>query len=84
VIATDVVGISELVRDGENGVLVPPDDPEALAEALLRLRRDPQLAERLGSEARRTIERDHLPERTSGELRRWLLACADRDPRAGA
>jgi glycosyltransferase involved in cell wall biosynthesis len=80
VIATDVVGISELVRDGENGMLVPPDDPQALAEALLRVRRDPQLAERLGSAARRTIEREHLPERASEELRRWLHACAACDP----
>jgi glycosyltransferase involved in cell wall biosynthesis len=79
VIATDVVGISELVEDGKSGLLVPPDDPEALADAILRVRRDPGLAERLGSEARRTIEREHLPEHASEELRRWLLACARPD-----
>jgi glycosyltransferase involved in cell wall biosynthesis len=78
VIATDVVGIPELVRDGENGVLVPPDDPAALAEALVRVRRDPELAERLGREARRTIERDHFPDRASEQLREWLAECAGR------
>jgi glycosyltransferase involved in cell wall biosynthesis len=78
VIATDVVGIPELVRDGENGVLVPPDDPAALARALLRVRRDPALAERLGRQARRTIEREHFPERASENLRAWLAECAGR------
>ena len=72
VIATDVVGISELVSDGENGLLVPPDDPAALAEALVRLKRDPMLAARLGGEARRTIQAHHSAERCSLELREWL------------
>ena len=72
VVSTSVVGIPELVRHDENGLLVAPDDPRALAEALSRLRRDPALAARLGSEAARTIERDHHPERASEELRRWM------------
>ncbi|MEM8646961.1 MAG: glycosyltransferase, partial [Pseudomonadota bacterium] len=33
-LSTPVSGVPELVRDGENGILVPPDDPKALAEAL--------------------------------------------------
>ncbi len=85
VVSTSIVGIPELVRDGENGLLVPPDDPDALAEALSRLRRDSALAARLGRQASRTIEREHQPERASEELRRWL---ADRahvpTPRATA
>jgi glycosyltransferase involved in cell wall biosynthesis len=76
VVATDVVGIGELVRDGENGVLIPADDPAALARALVRLRRDPGLAERLGNEARRTIQTDHAAEHCSLKLREWLGECA--------
>lgn len=48
VVATPVGGTPELVVDGETGVLVPPRDPEALAEALRSLVADPQRARRLG------------------------------------
>lgn len=47
-LSTSVSAIPELVRDGETGVLVAPDDPAALAAALLRLMRDPGLRRRLG------------------------------------
>ncbi len=42
VVATDVSAIHELVIDGQTGVLVPPQDPPALARALQALMRDPQ------------------------------------------
>jgi glycosyltransferase involved in cell wall biosynthesis len=48
VVTTNVSGIPELVVDGVSGLLVPPDDPDATAAALLRLFADPQLAVRLG------------------------------------
>jgi glycosyltransferase involved in cell wall biosynthesis len=40
VICTDVGGLGEVVRDGETGFVVPPDDPGALAEAVVRYQRD--------------------------------------------
>lgn len=40
-------GIPEIIHDGENGLLVPPDAPGRLAEAILRVLQDPQLARRL-------------------------------------
>jgi glycosyltransferase involved in cell wall biosynthesis len=43
VVATQVGGNAELVREGETGVLVPPGDPVALAAALRRYLRDPAL-----------------------------------------
>ena len=52
VVASRVGGISEVVVDGETGLLIPPDDPSALAEALLRLLRDPHLCHKLGAAAR--------------------------------
>jgi glycosyltransferase involved in cell wall biosynthesis len=58
VVTTDVSGIPELVRDDANGLLVGPDDPEALAGALERLRQDPALRERLTSAARETVRED--------------------------
>lgn len=47
IVATHVGGNPEVVEDGENGLLVPPRDPEALARAVLTLRRDPALRERM-------------------------------------
>jgi glycosyltransferase involved in cell wall biosynthesis len=52
VVATRVGGVPEIVRDGIEGLLVPPGDPTALADALLTLLRDPGLRERMGSAGR--------------------------------
>lgn len=55
VVASDVGGNSELVVDGEVGLLVPPRDVGALAAALDRLLADPELRARLGAAARRRV-----------------------------
>ena len=68
VVTTDVSGIPELIRNGVNGLLIPPDDPEALAGALQRLFRDPLFAESLGSEAAKTISENFDGEQTTKEL----------------
>jgi glycosyltransferase involved in cell wall biosynthesis len=52
IVATAVGGVPELIRDGETGLLVPPRDPDALAGGLRRLLADPELARRLGQQAR--------------------------------
>jgi glycosyltransferase involved in cell wall biosynthesis len=49
VAATRVEGIPEVVRDGETGLLVPPEDAGALADAILALLRDRDLAARMGT-----------------------------------
>jgi glycosyltransferase involved in cell wall biosynthesis len=49
-------GIPDVVHDGENGLLVDPDDAGMLADALVRILSDQPLASRLGSAARRTGE----------------------------
>ncbi len=55
VVATAVSGIPELVEHEVNGLLVEPDDPHALADALLRLHDDPELTRRLTDNARETV-----------------------------
>jgi len=55
VVATSVGGVPELSRDGETGILVPPGDRVALAEALATLAADPELRARLGAAARQAI-----------------------------
>jgi len=49
VVATCVGGNPELVRDGEHGYIVPPGNPGALAEALLKLLKNPELGPEMGS-----------------------------------
>jgi glycosyltransferase involved in cell wall biosynthesis len=52
-IGTHVGGILEIIRDGETGLLVPPDDANALADAIMRLLEDRSLRNRLGTAAQR-------------------------------
>jgi glycosyltransferase involved in cell wall biosynthesis len=52
IVASDAGGIPEVVRDGITGLLVPPRDPAALAGAVVRVLKDPALAQRLGAAAR--------------------------------
>ena len=51
-VATEVGGVPELVEDGVTGFLVPPRDPDALAEALQKLIADPELRRRMGRAGR--------------------------------
>jgi alpha-maltose-1-phosphate synthase len=53
VVASRTGGIPEVVADGETGLLVPPDDPEALADALNTLLRDPERAWAMGQAGRK-------------------------------
>jgi glycosyltransferase involved in cell wall biosynthesis len=48
VVATPVGGIPEIVTDGESGLLVPVNEPEALSSAIARLAQDPSLRHSLG------------------------------------
>jgi len=52
VVATAVGGVPELIEDGETGILVPPRNPEALAQGILRLAKDASLRQRMGKAAR--------------------------------
>jgi glycosyltransferase involved in cell wall biosynthesis/peptidoglycan/xylan/chitin deacetylase (PgdA/CDA1 family) len=63
-IATSVGGNPEVVVDHWTGYLVAPDDPNALAERILKLLRDPQLRERMGRASRQRI----LAEFTVGKM----------------
>ena len=52
VVASDLPALREVIHDGETGLLIPPDDPKSLADALVKLARDPEIRERLATAAR--------------------------------
>ncbi len=56
IVTTDTTGCREVVEEGLNGLLVPPRDPAALADALERLSRDPAYCRLLGNAGRRRVE----------------------------
>jgi glycosyltransferase involved in cell wall biosynthesis len=57
-VATDVPGCREIARAGENALLVPPDDPAALAQALETLATDPALRGRFAAASRHLVLSD--------------------------
>jgi glycosyltransferase involved in cell wall biosynthesis len=67
-VATWVAGVPELIRDGIDGLLVAPADPEALANALERLMDDPALGARLGDSARLRVLESYNLSRNSARL----------------
>ena len=56
IVATTVAGIPELVKDGETGILVPPRDPQALADAIARSIESPDLREQYSRNAQRHVK----------------------------
>jgi glycosyltransferase involved in cell wall biosynthesis len=58
-VATRVSGSEDVIEDGVNGLLVPPEQPEALCEALRRMLRNPEEAARLGRAAQATVEQNY-------------------------
>ena len=69
VIAGQSGGLAEAVHDGETGLVVNPDDPEAVATALKRLLGDQLLARRLGQAGRKSIETYYNWDRVIRDLR---------------
>lgn len=63
VVATRVGGVPEVLREGETGLLVEPEDPVGLAEAVVRLLKDRPLMESMGKKGRRLVEKEYTTER---------------------
>jgi Glycosyltransferase len=84
VIATAIPGCVQIVRDGENGFLIPPKDPEALAKVIRVLLENPLLRTRLGTRGREIVEREftatRMAKRTLAVYHELLANC---DPLVG-
>jgi glycosyltransferase involved in cell wall biosynthesis len=78
VVATAVGGVPEQIRDGATGLLVPPEDPSAMAQAILRLHDDLALRDRLGAAAAAHVRSERTLERQAGGLHRAYLTALNR------
>ena len=67
-IASDVPGCREIARHGVNALLVPPDDPEALAHAIATLMNDPDIRIRFGRASRQIVVADFSSARIGDEI----------------
>ena len=70
IVATDVSGCRDVVRHGVNGLLVPPRDSHALADAILSLTDDPARRAAMGAEGRRRAETEFAAEHINRETLR--------------
>jgi phosphatidylinositol alpha-mannosyltransferase len=61
VIASEIAGYSDVVESGVDGILVPPGDPQRLAEELQRVHHEPERLRRMGEAARRSAQRYAWP-----------------------
>jgi glycosyltransferase involved in cell wall biosynthesis/GT2 family glycosyltransferase len=78
IISADVGGIAEWLRDEMNGLLVPREDPEALAHSIERCITDQQLVVRLRAGARRTFDRHFTLGKFAANFGRLLMDAAPR------
>ena len=62
VIATRVEGVEETITDGIDGLLVPPEDSDELARAIIRLLKDPESQKKFGAAARTRVLQHHTTE----------------------
>lgn len=76
-IASKVDAIPEVVRSGSNGLLIEPGDPGQIADALLRLVRDPNARRTLGENGRRTVLKSFLLETHVKRLKRMYQELRD-------
>lgn len=78
VISTDISGIPEVVETGVNGLVIPPEDPGALASSIAQLIGDPGLCARLGKAGRATVMHRFSNDANLALLRDLLLRAAGR------
>jgi glycosyltransferase involved in cell wall biosynthesis len=74
-VATKVEGVDEVLVEGEHGLVVPVENPEALAKAILQLLRDPEARSRMGAAARLHVSENYTVDRMCGQYLDLMLSC---------
>ncbi len=75
IVATDVGGNKELISHRESGFIVPPEDPDILADSIVSLINDNKLAGKMGNLARKRAEKNFSLERTIDQLEKIFINC---------
>jgi len=78
VICSRVKGQVDVIRDGKTGILVPQGDPDALRDAINYLWNNPEVAEKMGQEARTYIEENHTLEQWVDAIKGALQTAIDK------
>ena len=79
VVATRVEGVDEVITDGENGLLIAPEDAAGLAEALLRLLEDTQLRGKLSRAGQDCVRAQYTVDTMCAQYARWLIPAFQED-----
>ncbi len=82
IVSTSTGGVELLVKEGDNGMIVPTDDREALAGALVALASDPEMIQRMGSASKERIglfSMDRMIDRTLSLYQRCAIARENRN-----
>ena len=76
VVASRIGGLPEIVRPGENGILVPPKDPRKLAQAIIQMAQSQSERDRLGENGREMVQREFDPVQLTREVEQVFLNVA--------
>ena len=74
IIATNIDGITEQITNEENGILVPPRDPDALAKAVIRVLADKEGGKTMGLAAREKVEQEFSVEKMVAETEKIYMS----------
>ncbi len=70
IVGTDIIGIRDVVANEKTGLLVPPNDPQALSRALIRILQSQSLSKMLSANAQRYVHEKH-------DTRKWIKSYED-------
>ena len=74
IVATNITGITEQITTEENGILVPPKDPDALAKAVIRILADRECGKTMGLAARKKVEQEFSVEKMVSETEKVYMS----------
>ena len=78
IVATNAGGVPEIIKDGKSGILVPPQEPEQLAQAIILLLKNRGRAEQMGLAGRALVESKFTAERMIRESEELYLGLAQK------